>query len=462
MLGALRAGTAIAAALVAWCAVPHDARACGGCFHGPPTPAEVPTVVTDHRMILTIGQQESTLWDQIEYSGEPSSFAWVLPIKGTVRTGLSANSLFTNLDQLTARTIFPTGTGCPQPPTPEPSACACSSVADAQSAIGGVGFDSGVDVTERAVVGPYETVQLKASDANALETWLAKNGFVIPQDVKPVVDAYVAEKFDFLALRLLPDKSVKDMRPVRVTTPGANVVLPLRMVAAGTGPTVGITLWVLGDGRYEPQNFPSFRILDDELVWDWGQGRSNYTELRAAKTQAAGGRGWEIEASTASMVGALSRSIGTGVNGDYDADPSTGKSASVVHDEDLAALVAEEPFGTLRITRMRADLSHAALAADLVMTASADQSEISSERVVSKDSGQPLCAAYSGQTYLGMLPRDQARAYADRSSAHERFSCGTARGTRSSLWVGGVMAVIAAAVLRRRGRSRVVRPRRHR
>jgi len=87
------------------------------------------------------------------------------------------------------------------------------------------------------------------------------------------------------------------MRPVRVTTKGANVALPLRMVAAGTGPIVGIGLWIVAEGRSEPQNFASFAIKTDELVWDWNQNNSNYVDLRTTRTQAANGRAWEIESS---------------------------------------------------------------------------------------------------------------------------------------------------------------------
>ena len=70
------------------------------------------------------------------------------------------------------------------------------------------------------------------------------------------------------------------------------------MVAAGTGPVVGISLWVVAEGRYEAQNFPSFFIATSELAWDWRQNKSNYLDLRATKTQAANGRAWELESST--------------------------------------------------------------------------------------------------------------------------------------------------------------------
>jgi len=49
-------------------------------------------------MILSISQDRTTSWDQITYAGAPSSFAWVLPIKGQVEVGLSSDALFGTLD----------------------------------------------------------------------------------------------------------------------------------------------------------------------------------------------------------------------------------------------------------------------------------------------------------------------------------------------------------------------------
>ena len=74
-----------------------EALACGGCF----APPENPTVVTDHRMILSVSKAQTTLYDQIRYQGDPGSFAWVLPIAGTVEVGLSSDALFGVLDQQT-------------------------------------------------------------------------------------------------------------------------------------------------------------------------------------------------------------------------------------------------------------------------------------------------------------------------------------------------------------------------
>ena len=89
-------------------AAERDARACGGCF----APPDVPTVVTDHRMIMSISKDQSTLYDQIRYTGEPSAFAWVLPIAGTVKVGLSSDALFASFDAQTAVQVNPPALVC--------------------------------------------------------------------------------------------------------------------------------------------------------------------------------------------------------------------------------------------------------------------------------------------------------------------------------------------------------------
>ena len=68
------------------------------------------------------------------------------------------------------------------------------------------------------------------------------------------------------------------------------------MAAIGTGASVGITIWVVSDGRYEPQNFPFYRIDDSALIWDFSTSLSNYTTLRAQNESTLGGKGWEMRA----------------------------------------------------------------------------------------------------------------------------------------------------------------------
>jgi hypothetical protein len=432
---------------------PRDAQACGGCFH---PPEENPTVVTDHRMLLSVSKDQTTLYDQIKYSGAPTSFAWVLPISGTVDVGLSAEAAFTALDQITQTRILSPPQNCPSPP----SDCAGKNAAfgGGSSGTGGAAppesADGGVDVLEEKTVGPYETVQLQSSDPAALANWLSSHGYNVTPDVQPIVDAYVAEKFNFLALKLVPSAGLQDMRPVRVTTKGASAALPLRMVSAGTGATVGITLWVISEGRYEPQNFPSFYIDTSDIVWDWTQQRSNYTDLRAQKEQAGGGKIWEIESSTIVLPQTLKSSLYYGAyQPEKDATGTVTKTAQQVADDDFATMFAGIASAQTRITRIRGDISHAALNADLVMTASSDQKELSNTRQLTKELNQPMCPVYQGCEQIGTAPRDEAIARSNGSS-NESFGCATTKkNSTDTTWVAlgaSFLALVIAKAMRSR------------
>jgi hypothetical protein len=427
-----------------------DSLACGGCFQ----PSENPTVVTDHRMLFSVSKDQTTLYDQIKYSGNPSSFGWVLPITGTVDIGLSADVVFAALDQTTQTRILPPPQNCPAPPAD----CAFKN----GQAVPGTASDSagsssgGVTVLKNQVVGPYETVQLASTDPKALDTWLTSHSFVVPPDIEPVIAQYVSEKFNFLALKLVPGQTVQNMRPVRVTTQGASVALPLRMVAAGTGASVGISLWVISEGRYEPQNFPFFHIETDEIAWDWSQNKSNYTEVRAQKEQAGGGKIWEIESSIAVPSSTLHNQIyygGGGAAADYDpvtnADGTIAKTADTVRDEDLATMF--HGINNPRVTRMRGDIAHAALNADLTMIASADQAELSNTRQLTKELNEPNCPVYQGCDVIGQAPRSQA-AGGSSSPSHATSSCDAAPSRRSLdlTIIGGGLAFAALAIVRAR------------
>src|SRR5262249_8882896 len=111
--------------------------------------------------------------------------------------------------------------------------------------------------------------------------------------VTPIINAYVNEGFDFIALRLQPGAGVNQMKPVRVVSPGASPTLPLRMVAAGTGANVDITLFVIGEGRWESdKNFPNALVDTTGLTWDFNTNASNFSALRQKTLASGSGNSW--------------------------------------------------------------------------------------------------------------------------------------------------------------------------
>lgn len=420
-----------------------EANACGGCF----VQQSENTQVTGHKMILSVSMDQTTLYDQISYSGNPAEFAWVLPIRGQVDIGLSSDALFQLLEQNTNVQIDSPTINCNSGQFCGDAAFGSGSGGSASGEGGGSG---GVTVIAQEVVGPYETVQLASNDPAALSAWLSSHGYNVPTEIQPVIDAYVGEGFGFLALRLVPGQGVNAMKPVRVTSPGAGPGLPLRMVAAGTGAITPITLFVMSEGRYEPSNFPTFTIDPTALVWNWDQAKSNYSDLRAQGFAAGDGNQWLIEAAEPAYQDyfwqltdlASYDPIGSG----YGEDTMTASAAAA---EDIAVLTAGITPGSMWVSRMSAELPRASLSQDLTLGASADQTPLQRYFQVQNTIGTqpecppppPPCDDYSNGT-----------GGADVGGGGGVISCSAAPGT-SSWGALGVLAALGLGLNRRRARK---------
>ena len=328
---------------------PAPAHACGGCFHEP-TPNQTVSVVTDHRMAFSISPTQTTLWDQIKYEGDPKSFAWVLPVGQGAEISLARDEWLASLAAMTSPAIYAPPTNCYGNTGGGGMSCGCGGADNAayEGEDGSAAADAsngGVQVISQGVVGPYDTVTLRSSSGDSISTWLVANGFVIQPQIQPILDAYTKEGFDFIALKLAPDKGVQAMQPVRVTTPGADPSLPLRMIAAGAGNDVGLELYVISDGRYETTNFPAFVIDPTAVVWDPNASTSNYTTLFQADVAKGG---WVTEFSgplpqllqtyKAQCMGLPSATVpcATDAGSDASTDASTDASDDAATDADVS------------------------------------------------------------------------------------------------------------------------------
>lgn len=263
----------------------NNAHACGGCV----VPPESNTIVDSHRMALAISPKQTVLWDQIRYKGDPGSWGWLLPVKPGAVVELSTDAWFETLDAATTTNVSAPPINCGGG-----SGFGCGGVvtSDVGAPTAEGGPSGGVSVVHRGTVGPFDTVTLSTKTPGVLDDWLTTAGFKVPAESAPVIDAYVKEGFDFIALKLQPGKGVDEMKPVRVVQSGANPALPLRMVSVGTGANVAITLYVISEGRWEAKNFPNTKIPEDLLAWDFKTNSSNYSEVRAKVLEEQGGSVW--------------------------------------------------------------------------------------------------------------------------------------------------------------------------
>jgi MYXO-CTERM domain-containing protein len=185
------------------------------------------------------------------------------------------------------------------------------------------------------------------------------------------------------------------------------------MVAAGTGSTVGITLWVVASGRYEPMN--KFTISASQLTWDWSTSQSDYVTVRTQAEAMNGFAAWQIESSLSLLLVQVERALINGVTGagvsvldagsqylpvygDGGADAGDSgiiETADQVRMADLATCFPGGNTSSTRVTRMRADLNQSALANDLVLQAANDQGTLSNYYQVTNSINAPKCPTYA-------------------------------------------------------------------
>lgn len=359
-------------------------------------------------MVMAIHSDASILWDQFQYSGRPEDFSWVLPVRGMVDIQLASGRFFDVLDAATAVRVSAPARVCPQS-----NRGLLATSADSSEA-GGAG---GVQVISTAVVGPYQTVTLRSTDGDALSGWLRANGYAIPAATEPVIQYYTQLRMDFVALRLRPGEGIQSMQPVRVRFSTPTPVLPLRMISAGVADKVGVTLFVIGEGRWEAMNFPNALVDRAALTWDFDTNQSNYPALFTAAVRNAQGRGWVTESAF------HTDRIAWRLTNDEETYP----------DWNVATAGLTRPW----VTRLRTDLPFAAIDRDLELGASTGdtvENQITAARGINVRPCPTDDGFYSGTT---------------GTSA----GCVTRPGEPSRQSAGWIMAAIALAFADRRRRD---------
>src|SRR6185369_2651796 len=56
-----------------------------------------------------------------------------------------------------------------------------------------------VSIIDRKIIGMFDTTTVASKDAKALQDWLSKNGYALPEEATPIIDRYVKSGWVFVA-----------------------------------------------------------------------------------------------------------------------------------------------------------------------------------------------------------------------------------------------------------------------
>ncbi|MCC6620981.1 MAG: DUF2330 domain-containing protein [Deltaproteobacteria bacterium] len=263
-----------------------EAQACGGFFC-----SQVPVDQAGEQIIF--GMQGDTITAQIliSYTGEAEDFAWLLPVASTPEVTLGTMAAFQQLGWRTRPTFNVQWTG-------EWGQCGgWWMFAETEAAAGGGPRsdpdDDGVQVVSQKDVGPFETTVLAATDTDALVKWLDDNDYDQPPAAVPLLDHYVRQGMQFVALRLLKDEPTGAIQPITLTFREADPCVPLVLTQIAAVPDMPVQLYLFGDHRVVPTNW--FHVVVNQRKIDWVQYGSNYADLVTQAVDEAAGHGFVTE-----------------------------------------------------------------------------------------------------------------------------------------------------------------------
>ena len=297
MLRRFRRHLCLAAGLVGAQAWTPRAVASGAFFAPPDAPIRQ---VAEQVLFVDDGDGTTTAVIQMEYDGGAQEFAWILPVPRMPIALTATDSVpFERLALLTAPS-FPMDIR-------EQGTCKSTAsilVIDPETGLVPRPVHQGdnkvvVSVAGSGLVDAFEWTILSVDpsareQAGAAIQWLAGAGFEVPERAAPLLESYLAEGMDLLALRLQSGAEPGAIRPIQVSYHGAPT-LPIRLGTLAGNEAVSVLVYVLGSARAVPLNYPSLEL--DWAKLDWFEPALDYPELVTSAVREAGGLGFVTELS---------------------------------------------------------------------------------------------------------------------------------------------------------------------
>jgi hypothetical protein len=211
------------------------------------------------------------------YAGNPSEFAWVIPVPATPTDVVSHETaiLFDELNELTKPRFFVfQGVGFP-------GGCGCGGLASdmSGSAVPGV-----VEVEAAGRAGIFEWVALTSTGSDALLDWLNDNGYGVPAEANDILDGYIQDGMHFLALRVGEPDQVEnegdvEIPPIQFTCQTSQRFYPMAISQISAADETEVLIYILADHRAEAANVSNALVFRQGITYDPATYTSNYVSM---------------------------------------------------------------------------------------------------------------------------------------------------------------------------------------
>lgn len=346
---------------------PRAAQACGGglvSMQG--------TVGADaQRIVISVRDGMTDVVTQINVPNTTADYGVLLPLPSqpTLDGTPVASSELDLLDRRTAPRIIQSDNNEGGIPLPS---CGCGSSKDGAN----TGGSDGVRVSEPVAIGPVTAVSLTGDTGDAINAWLAGNGFAIAPADQALVASYAGSGRWFMAIRRSDTAATNAPSSVGIhfTLVGDVRALPMRFARLGAAPTVAFTIFVSADTAVAPGD--PFAAL---TINDLDRGTLNTTGYADAVTKAVSAHGnhaFVLEGSWAlpTLSNAIGPSLGAFMNARQTLTrlstrvPSTALDTDVAFDEIYSGTIPNERY-TQRVPGRHPRAAFAFVALAFVATA---------------------------------------------------------------------------------------------
>ena len=271
------------ASVATYMAAPAPAQACGGTFCDA-GPSVMPVDQTGENVMFVVADGQVEAHIQIQYTGDPERFAWIVPVMAEPTVEVGSDLLFTELLDSTVPTftVNTTSENCNGGGGGGGGGFGCGDTAPNFVAFGddGEGDDptGGEEPTVRDhdLAGSYEYVVLEGGTVAGIVDWLDENEFAQDDDAPPILQEYLDDGFMFVAFKLRSGVGVDQIHPVVLRYAGDEPCVPLRLTRIAASEDMGVRTFFLGRDRVVPTNFRHVQL--NPLKLDWVNTGANYDE----------------------------------------------------------------------------------------------------------------------------------------------------------------------------------------